>query len=485
MTFFHALALASIAAVALGLLVQQTLRDASARHAVLLAALLLPPVLLLVAVAGLRLPAASVVTTDVIVEASKPAAAVAVSGNPKLSALVVTLWLAGVAVAVARIVAHILRWRGVAVRAELVNGLTRSAEVREPTVIGIVRPVIVLPAAYDFTPAELDAVLAHEQAHISRRDNLIALVVELVCAAFWFDPLHRVARRKLVELRERAVDDAVLERGCDAEAYVSALARSCETSVHRAVACMSRLNLQERMESIMSHSIRHRWPVSLTRGFIAAGVAAAAIAFATFAPAPSLSAGDAPVGIPDFDVRATPQPGGGYTLDVRVDLPDGPFTSSAVVASAPETRSISTTQGGKTYEVVVKLEADGLVRGSLMISEGGEVVAARSKWFDRREPKPGVYPSGTDNLTPPKPVHKVDAVYTSEAKAARIAGVVIVKVTIDAQGNVTDARVLKDLPLGLGQAAVDAVRQWKFEPATLDGKPVATDFNLTVRFVPD
>ena len=53
---------------------------------------------------------------------------------------------------------------------------------------------------------------------------------------------------------------------------------------------------------------------------------------------------------------------------------------------------------------------------------------------------------------------------------------------IDEQGNVTDVSVLKGLPMGLSEAAVEAVKQWKYKPATLNGKPVAVYFNLTVNF---
>jgi TonB family protein len=47
---------------------------------------------------------------------------------------------------------------------------------------------------------------------------------------------------------------------------------------------------------------------------------------------------------------------------------------------------------------------------------------------------------------------------------------------------VTDVRVLKTLPMGLTESAMDAVRQWRFRPATLDGRPVSVYFTLTVKF---
>lgn len=80
---------------------------------------------------------------------------------------------------------------------------------------------------------------------------------------------------------------------------------------------------------------------------------------------------------------------------------------------------------------------------------------------------------------------KVDAPqpqYTEIARKARVQGVVIVQAIIDKEGQVTNVKVLKGLPMGLEDAAVDAVKRWKFRPATLNGKPVAVYYNLTVNF---
>jgi len=82
----------------------------------------------------------------------------------------------------------------------------------------------------------------------------------------------------------------------------------------------------------------------------------------------------------------------------------------------------------------------------------------------------------------PVAISKVDPVYPEVARKARISGIVIVECTISRNGDVTDIHVLKPLPFGLDQAAVDAVKRWKFKPGTLNGQPVDVIFNLTVNF---
>ncbi len=82
----------------------------------------------------------------------------------------------------------------------------------------------------------------------------------------------------------------------------------------------------------------------------------------------------------------------------------------------------------------------------------------------------------------PTTISRVDPEYTELARKARIEGIVIIEAIIDRNGNVTDARVLKPLPLGLDTAAIEAVKKWKFHPGTLNGQPVPVIYNLTVNF---
>jgi TonB family protein len=87
---------------------------------------------------------------------------------------------------------------------------------------------------------------------------------------------------------------------------------------------------------------------------------------------------------------------------------------------------------------------------------------------DSPEPPPvGVGP----NVTPPKPTKRVDGQYTAEAIRAGLQGEVFLEVTVGSTGQVREVKVSCSIP-ELDTLAVDAARQWEFEPAIANGIPV-------------
>lgn len=85
-------------------------------------------------------------------------------------------------------------------------------------------------------------------------------------------------------------------------------------------------------------------------------------------------------------------------------------------------------------------------------------------------------------VEPPKLINKVNPVYPEEARRSHIQGVVLLGVRIDEVGNVVNVEVLKSESSLLNKPAVDAVKQWKYEPFYSKGKPVPIDFVVTVSF---
>lgn len=86
------------------------------------------------------------------------------------------------------------------------------------------------------------------------------------------------------------------------------------------------------------------------------------------------------------------------------------------------------------------------------------------------------------DVRPPRLVRRVEPDYPKVAQEARIEGTVILEATTDIYGRVTAVRILRSVPL-LDAAAVDAVRQWVYEPLLVNGRPRPVTFTVTVRFV--
>jgi protein TonB len=81
----------------------------------------------------------------------------------------------------------------------------------------------------------------------------------------------------------------------------------------------------------------------------------------------------------------------------------------------------------------------------------------------------------------PRNIKRVAPVYPPEAQAAGVSGVVILEVLIGGDGRVSNAKVLRSVPL-LDQAAIDSVLQWEYTPTLLNGVPVPVLMTVTVNF---
>jgi uncharacterized protein (TIGR03435 family) len=93
-----------------------------------------------------------------------------------------------------------------------------------PMTWGVFKQTVLLPAvAADWTDDRLCLVLAHELAHVKRRDGLFQILIQAACSVYWFNPLIWYASHRVRIERERAADDAVLNLGADADDYAAHL----------------------------------------------------------------------------------------------------------------------------------------------------------------------------------------------------------------------------------------------------------------------
>ena len=239
-----------------------------------------------------------------------------------LPALLAVVWLCGF---VAVLYTWLARWRRIstAMRAAVpvqegreVNALRRleqaggirrhislllSRSSLEPGIFGIARPVLVWPEGISerLEDAHLQAILAHEVWHVRRKDNLAAAFHMLVEAIFWFHPLVWWLGARLVEERERACDEQVLELGSHPQIYAESILKICEFCVGSPLACVAGVtgaDLKKRIVSIMNKRMTRKLDFTRKLLLTSAGLIAIALPVIFGLANPAQSRAESPVG---------------------------------------------------------------------------------------------------------------------------------------------------------------------------------------------
>ncbi|MGA1984596.1 MAG: TIGR03435 family protein [Acidobacteriaceae bacterium] len=218
--------------------------------------------------------------------------------------------------------------------------LVLSRESMEPGIFGVWRPVLIWPEGLSarLDDEQVEAILAHELAHARRRDNLTAALHMLVEAAFWFHPLVWWVGARLVEERERACDEAVVEMGSRPGVYAESLlkaVRFCVESPLKCVAGVTGADLKQRVRGIMTARLKR---LGLTGKLALAAFALVAIA--------------GPVGF--GVVRMIPMYG--QIPDAAGPLPA--FEVAAIKPSDPERRGMGFTTNGRHFSTLNTTASD-------------------------------------------------------------------------------------------------------------------------------
>jgi TonB family protein len=291
-----------------------------------------------------------------------------------------------------------------------------SAETRGPVVLGLRRPLLLVPEGFLTTEnaeeiqtasdedirtasdVDIAAALAHECAHIRRRDFAKNLIYECVAAAAAYHPACWLMRRRIAETRELVCDEMAAGAASDRAEYAASLLRlatsmAVPSQASQAIGVFDGNILEERIM---------RLTMDVPKVTRARRIAMAAVATC------ALLGGAATAAALSFDV--TPQDG-------------------AAAGTAPE----------KIYHV-------------------------------------------GNGVTPPALTYSVDAEFTQKAKQAKYQGVSVVQCVVDTHGMPQHVHTVRKLKMGLDEKAIEAVRQYRFKPGTLDGKPVSVAITIEVNF---
>jgi TonB family protein len=414
---------------------------------------------------------------------------------------------------------------------------------RGPCTFGFLRSTIALPADFQLLPHAFQrAIICHELLHVKRRDIVTSFLEELVVAALWFHPWVWLLRARIRIAREQVIDRSVVTFIGDRDEYVKCLV---EISGHDLVPHLSHAGagllrpreLRARIDAIFQEvrmSPRHLAAVATTFAIVLGGtgwMTASTVplralnvryvvsepsdtAPSPVAPVPSRSqspaSAEAPrrqmkIGVSEYPADALEKRISGTVMVAITVNAAGQVTTASIVSGPQELRAsafkaamgVTFAPGDSTTAMTLPIQyaltdnSWGVYIGAMgghVVRRGGFGRTAESQRLETENLKTEQQPLDSTGavrvggaIQPPRKIADVPPQYPAEALEAKVQGVVILEVRIDENGNVSDTRTLRSILL-LDQAAIDAVKQWRYTPTLINGVPVPVIMTVTVNF---
>ena len=221
-----------------------------------------------------------------------PAVRQALVLRPSLSAALPWIWGVGLAVSLLRLGADLVAARRLARSARGQEGdVAFSDEIEIPVVVGIFRPLVLLPrSAERWSSSRRALVLAHERAHARGYDNLWLLLARLCACVHWFDPLAWLTARALRDACEQSADDTAIDSGADRSEYAHTLIDLARRGQPVALAMAKPSGLERRVRAALGEPRRSGRASAAARVGLVAAVAAVTLAAAPAPRSPSVAA---------------------------------------------------------------------------------------------------------------------------------------------------------------------------------------------------
>jgi TonB family protein len=157
--------------------------------------------------------------------------------------------------------------------------------------------------------------------------------------------------------------------------------------------------------------------------------------------------------------------------------PEAPSQSTIAKKRAPQIWTLPAPQARRSGAVPSGVQAPQMPD----VQAGAAIPSAILEGSARTNVAAPAANSGYSTLVPSQVVRRVDPVYPKSALDQRIQGTVKVRAHVEEDGKVTNVRALSGSPL-LTSSAVTAVQKWQYKPQILDGRPIASDVDVTIVF---
>jgi TonB family protein len=405
-----------------------------------------------------------------------------------------------------------------------------------PMTWGLWQPRVFLPdTSASWSGERKHVVIAHEFAHVFRSDWIVQVVSEVVCAVYWFHPLFWLAKKRLGQESEHACDDVVLGLGVDRDDYAIHLleiARAARGALQAGcpTVAMARPSDLERRFAALLDSDKNRRALRSRQAAAVLGTAALLIVPVSAirlpnvgttvqvrtADLPSLRVSDTNISTPD----SSSAQGFASIPRVRVLAPsivlNGTMSPPEILEyTTPPLYSEQGRANGIEGFVTVQATIDrrggvhvlGIVRGLGFGLDQNALVALRQWHFKAGTQNGGPIETTVEidieftlrnealneliandmatrvgpGVTPPRAIHTVAVPYRP-AKTHLSSGTVVLDVVLQEDGTPKIVRILRSVDPNLDDSAVRAFEQWRFSPATKNGRPVKVRMNAEVTF---
>jgi TonB family protein len=381
----------------------------------------------------------------------------------------------------------------------------RIVITRHPALIvtwGVITPAILLPADADTWSIERKRmVIAHEAAHLLRRDWLTQVVAEIARSINWFNPLFWLACATLRRESEHAADDLVLDTGITGTSYASDLVALARTlRVHGrtwlpAPSIARPSTLERRVRAMLNPQLNRR-PVSRAWQFVLmALLCAIALPIAAASQAASAPSGmvvdpmDRPLA--DAVVRLSAIANNEQAYETRTDA-NGAFKFNAVTPGdymlsirypgfSSSRQRVQLRAGEFTFTLKAQV---GTLQETISVRAGGtgSTATSRSEQSAPVPEAPSCSATGAGELTPPMKIRDVRPRYKQAWVDAGIEGTILMQARIGRDGYVRSVNALSPTNPELEDEAVAAVSQWRFSPTYLNCSPIEVEMYVTVSF---
>jgi TonB family protein len=403
-----------------------------------------------------------------------------------------------------------------------------SQKASYPMAVGIFKPVILIPEplSHKLKDSQIWGILLHELSHIQHGDLITGVLQRLITALYWWNPLAYTLSRWHSRAREEISDNHVLLQN-DSKEYAECLIELAENTAFWKRLSVSvglaspHIPLKDRVKHILSKE--RIMETNLKKSTIMVMVVAALLFLFVVAGSRLIFATDKPettIEKADFSLPVLQKQDGQnqkeqkksdkqniippklikkvepvYPDDARKAGIEGTVTLEATTDNRGRVRTVKVLNSiPELDQAAIDAVKQWVYEPMIIDGEPYGVVFTTTCRFSLKDGKLGrSYEggvTGTDqkpavpavgSIKPPKLIKKVEPLYPAIAKESHVEGVVILEATTDIYGRIVNTRILRSIPL-LDQAAVDAVKQWIYEPMIIDGEPRGIIFTVTCTF---